>query len=178
LTGSAVQGGPITTVTLDALGRIWSTTKEGSPPAYHTREAGSGASCSPDDATRCLLAVTALRTVQAGSPQRLDQFDLRGRLILSEVAAFDPAHPLETFSDSATWAAARRIASSQVVYNERGLRQAEAAPGLTSQTAYWTRLSRFDALGRPGRKVVERDASLFTTAQGNGLAITGTCQRE
>ncbi len=163
LTQQAIQGGPWTTLTYDGLGRLYASKTDGGQAIYQVLSpAANYQVCGPANVA-CGLATTFLTTVQAGTPTKVEYLDSLGRVIEAQVGAFDPAKTVKT----------------QVVYNERGVKLAEAAPRLwdpampddQQQEAFWTTFSGFDELGRPTRKVSSRDGSLFGTGKG---AVTAT----
>ncbi len=76
--------------------------------------------------------------------------------------------------------AANPVVVSQVRYNERGVKVAEAPLRFASYAAwndanpppYLTKYTKLDALGRPGTKTVARDPTLFTTQKGEPTLTT------
>ena len=91
-------------------------------------------------------------TQQAGSPQSITYHDVFGRAIRSQRHSFD----------GTDWIA------SEVAYNARGLMTFESAPySVSTGTAYGTRYTSYDALGRALGKTVDQP-------DGHQLTITYT----
>lgn len=72
------------------------------------------------------------------------------------------------------------LSLTQVRFNERGLKVAESPPRFAAYTPwndaspppFLTKYSLLDALGRVGRKTVDRDPTLFTSGQGDVTLVT------
>ena len=149
----AVQAGPWTRTTYDALGRVLTVTQDGAQPTHVRVGACPG----------CGDSVIWRMTTQAGSPTTTEYIDRLGRVLAAERDGFeDPVtHVSPTYV----------VAEAQ--YNERGLKVAEYAPrDASSTTAYATRYSRFDALGRVGTKEVDRAPGLFEPGKGEATLRT------
>jgi YD repeat-containing protein len=149
----AVQGGPWTRMTYDALGRPLSTAVDGGQPAF---EVLAVAPAGGD-------AVITRTVSQAGAPARVELIDRLGRVIATETEGL----------------AAGDHVTAELAYNERGAKRVERAPRAgrydplnVSASPYYTAYSGFDALGRVGRKDVVRDPVLFAPGRGDATLVT------
>jgi RHS repeat-associated protein len=149
----AVQGAPAKSTNYDYLGRVLSVAVDGSRPLYQRLAACGGPSCGSARLVR--------QTLQGGAPTITEYLDEQGRAIQVTKDGFVPGS----------------LVSSEVSYNERGLKLSESQPHLLTDSVYWTSYSGFDVLGRAGRKTVQRDSSLFANSSvGLPLAVTDYVQ--
>ena len=148
-----IQGGPWTVTTYDALGRVLTTNVDGSPPADVRFAVCAG----------CGNAVVSRIHYQAGTPRTTEFIDLLGRTIETDTEG------LEARMGSADQGT---VVASNTEFNERGQKLAEHAARFVAGGVYRTQFSLFDALGRPGRKSVQRDTALFGTGKGDSVLVT------
>ena len=150
----AIQGGPITAVVLDSLGRVLKVTASGQQPVEQWVLACSVGNCA-----------TVRWTRQAGSPTRVDYLDRLGRVIATGVEDLNGNEILTT-----------------VAFNERGAKIADYQPkntlkpigswAGTSASDFMTQYSAIDPLGRVGRKTVSRAGSIFEPGAGDASFVT------
>ncbi len=145
----AVQNGPATSMSYDALGRILSAQVTGEQVAFQRILPADGCP-SGNDAVN--PAVFKRQVIQAGAPTKTDCVDLLGRVVAVIVEGFDGA-PVMT----------------RVDYNERGTKIREYVPWNQAGTApFYTEYSGMDALGRVERKTVLRSSGdLFAPGEGD-----------
>lgn len=149
----AVQGGPVTTRTYDALGRPTSVATSGSRPVYQWLGDGSG--CISELTTPTRDAAMRRDTLQAGAPWQVECLDALGRVV-----------------KTSTEAMSGELVGTRKEFNQRGLMTAEHAPRIEGDEDFATRYSNFDELGRVRRKGVERDATLFQADSGKSVTET------
>jgi RHS repeat-associated protein len=172
-----VQGGPITRMRYDCLGRLTTTaTLNPSQPVLGTNSTCDDETpicqngvCAAQPVEQRLLScsggdcVLQRQTLQAGAPTKTEYLDRLGRVIASGVEGFDGNEVI-----------------SKVDYNARGAKIAEHQPvstGLlagawngTAASPFMTQYSGFDALGRAGTKTVIRLSSPDLFEPGKGTA--------
>ena len=152
----SVQGGPVTTYVYDALGRRLTTKTDGTQPIEERL-----AKCSAGD--NCVLR---RQHFQSGAPVTTEYIDRLGRVIANGAEGFDGLEII-----------------SKIDYNARGAKIADYPPMQTTVTpgqwdgvtasSYPTRYTLIDALGRPGTKSVERNATaLFQDGRGDAVLTT------
>jgi RHS repeat-associated protein len=149
-----IQGGPTTTTTLDAMGRPLSSVRDGTQ-AVSYRTVACAALLAPGNLPCAPLDILARQTTQAGAPTRTEYLDLLGRVTRTATVALDGS-----------------LVVTEVEFSERGLKVAEHAPRVDGAQAWATTYSGFDRLGRPGKKEVQRSASIFAGGPDSGPLIT------
>jgi Fe-S cluster assembly scaffold protein SufB len=153
----AIQSGPTTVYSYDPLGRLLTRATDGQQPEENRMTACSaGNSC-------------ALRqqVFQSGAAIKTQYIDRLSRVVATGTEGFDGKEIV-----------------SRIDYNERGIKVAEyppkstaAVPGMwdgVTSSAYPTRYSDIDLLGRPLTKTVLRDASALFRAGAGDANLTTT----
>ena len=138
----------------DAYYWIEQVDEPGRPPRRKRQQwcTTSGVSCPP-------AAVYRDVEVQNGQPIRRRYYDVLGRVRKEEVSGFD----------------GNRWVTTVIDFDDRGHRVRQSAPAYAPNGDYFTTWSDFDVLGRPGRKVMDRQGvestrqSFVTTYQYDGL---------
>ncbi len=147
--------GIITRNAYDGFGRLITTTQDGTPP-IHVRRLWCDASCPP-------WARVRVATVQNGAPIQWHYMDELERAVKTQATGF-----------GASVARVRDIVSI-AKYDKRGHLVRESQPSEDPGGAYFTTYGQYDALGRPGRKDVDRSGlphGVFTTRYHHAGATT------
>ncbi|MBK8013952.1 MAG: VCBS repeat-containing protein [Deltaproteobacteria bacterium] len=131
---------------LDAFGRVVERHATGTTPVYQrTAWCRRGPDCPPE-------AKFKVTEMGVGQPTHTQFFDALGRIVQETETGFDaPGVPARDI-----------VVVTQ--YDRRGHVIAKSEPSEVPGGAYFTRFKNFDALGRPGRKEVDKAG--YTDAQG------------
>ena len=133
VTATVTPEGVTTTKEYDEFGRLLSERTGTLPAVYYTKEVCDG-SCANENPG----AVTVHTTTSDGSPVTVEYRDLLDRTIKSKTVGFE-GDVVQT-----------------VAYNARGYKVSESRPSYDGDSMFHTTYSDFDALGRYGKKNVDR----------------------
>lgn len=160
----AIQGGPVTSMAYDSIGRLVTTTTDGTQPIEQRIT-----NCGPEPSYFLGDCRIKHQVFQTGAPIKTNYVDRLGRVIATGVEGFD-----------------RKEVITKVDYNTRGAKIAEhepqstgAVPGAWNGTQaqvspYGPQYSNIDALGQVGTKTVVRSSApdFFEPGKGSANLVT------